>query len=430
VEKITIQTMVDRITHRFGALVPSVKEEGYALDERSLPEKIFYCIVDGIRSLLKSKIDREKGIFFDQFFVDTLLFFIVFLVLAYFLYYLPRETYISDPSKNLLFNQLVIIVFLASLLWAGYIYIIQSFKNLTREKLLPAIEKIPDASINYQRFFRQIFGGWKIEWKSGFGFNFYIRSTFLILILITGMIYPVWDSLSEIFTGVFILHSVDALIALYLSVVAMSIVFILAFMAFLTIFTVPLIFIYLWVSARFLPLEINTFREMGGVGAFGKLVVHCIFLVSLALGMIPLSPLLGKIDLSFLSHVTIPAETLGNTTVFIRTQMENSVKSIPMDTFSKYIGYIEWYLIILFLAFLVILILHDGIKRHKEEELALLERKIAAIDFNNSDNSEDKLYYLDLYEKVLGSSEWPIKKIFGLELIVSVLPLFVSFLIS
>jgi len=420
--------MIDRITHRFGALVPSVKEEGYALDVRCFPEKIFYSVVDGIRSLFNSKIDREKGLFFDQFFVDMILFFIVFFILTYFLYYLPSESFSQDPSKNLLLGQLLVVVLLSSLLWAGYIYIIQSFKNLTREKFLPAIEKIPDTIANYPRFFRQFFGGLRIEWKSGYGFNLYIRSTFLILTLTIGIIYPVRDSLNGIFTGVFILHSVDALIALYISVVAMIVVFIFAFMAFLAIFTVPLIFVYLWVSVRFLPMEINPFHDMGGTRSFGKIIVHCIFLVSLALGIIPFSTIIGKIDLSFLSHMTLPAETLGNATVFIRTQMENSVRSVPIDSFSKYFVYIEWYFITIIMAFLVILALHDRIKRRKDEELTLLEQKISANDFNNPENKEDKLYYLNLYKKVLGSSEWPIKRIFGLELIISILPLFVSFL--
>lgn len=415
---------------RIAKLVPSLKEEGYALDVRCVPEKIFYIVVDGIRSLAKSKIDREKGLFFDQFLVDTILFFWIFFSVAYMLYYLPVESFSQDPSKNIILDQLFVIVFLASLLWTGYVYIIQSFKNLTREKLLPAIEKNPDTVARYTRFFRQFFGGWRVEWRSGCGFNLYFRSTLLVWPPLLWIMYSMRETFWGYVTGIFLSHSLDALVSLYLSIVVIGIVFILAFMAFLAILTVPIIFGYLWVSVRFLPLEINPFHEMGGAGVFGKLVVNCIFLVSLALGMIPLFPLLGKIDLSFLSHVTIPAETLGNVTVFIKTQMENSVKSIPMDTFSKYIGYIEWYLFIIFLAFLVILILHDRIKQRKEEELALLERKSAAIDFNNADNSEDKLYYLDLYERVLGSSEWPIKKIFGLELIVSVLPLFVSFLFS
>jgi hypothetical protein len=248
------------------------------------------------------------------------------------------------------------------------------------------------------------------------------------LILITATIYPVRDPLRGIITGIFILQSVDALIALYLSVVAMSIVFILAFMAFLAIFTVPLIFVYLWVSVRFLPLEINPVHDMGGTGLFGKIIVHCIFLVSLALGIIPLSTIMGKIDLSLLSHITIPAETLGNATASVRNDIINSISTLPIDTFSKYIGYIDWYCLFLLMAFSVILILHDRIKRRKEEIHSQLEQKISAIDFNNAENKDDKQYYLDLYETVLKSSEWPIKKIFGLELIISVLPLFISFL--
>jgi hypothetical protein len=329
-----------------------------------------------------------------------------------------------------LFGQLVITVFFASLLWVGYVYIIQSFKNLTREKLLPALEKIPDTSVNYPRFFRQFFEGMRIEWKSGFGFNVYIRSTFLILLLITAMIYPIRDSLIGMVTGVFVLHSVDALIALYISVAALSIVFIFAFMAFLAIFTVPLIFVYLWVSVRFLPLEINPFCDMGGTGSFGKIVVYCIFLVSLALGMIPLSSVIGKIDLSFLSNISVPAETLGDVTVNVRNDIIQSISRLPIDTFSKYVIYIEWYAFFLLMAFFVILVLHDRIKRRKNEVLAQLEQKISAIDFNNAENKEDKQYYLDLYRTVIESSEWPIKKIFGIELIISVLPLFISFLYS
>ena len=420
--------MQSRITHWLGGFVPSIKEEGYGLDTRCFPEKIFYTIVDGIRSLLNSKRDRKNGLFFDQFFVDSILFFIVFFVLAYFLYYLPTESYSPDPSKNLLFGQLVITVFFASLLWVGYVYIIQSFKNLTREKLLPVLEKIPDTHVNYPRSFRQFFEGMRIEWKSGFGFNVYIRSTFLILLLITAMIYPIRDSLIGMVAGVFFLHSVDTLIALYISVASLSIVFIFAFMAFLAIFTVPLIFIYLWVSARFLPLEINPFCNMGGTGSFGKIIVNCIFLVSLALGMIPLSSVIGKIDLSFLSNLTMPAESLGNVTASVRKQVVDSISSVPINSFSKYFIYVEMYCLFLLMAFLVILVIHDRIKRRKEEVLNQLEQKFSAIDFKNAENKEDKQYYLDLYRTVLDSSEWPIKKIFGLELIISLLPLVISFL--
>ena len=331
--------MFNRITHRLGALMPSIKEEGYGLDVKSIPEKIFYAVVDGIRSIFKSKIDRENGLFFDQFFVDMIIFLYVFFVLVYVFYYIPIEYLSDDPSKNILFGQLSVILLLISLLWAGYVYLIQSFKNLAREKFLPALDKIPDTLANYPRLFRQFFGGLRIEWNSGFGVNIYLRSSLIVWSLIIWIIYFMRDSLSGFLWGIFISHSVDALISLYLSIVAVCIVGTLAFMTFLVILTFPVIFIYLLVTVRFLPLEINPLNDMGGTGLFGKFIVHCIFLVSLALAIIPIFPLLGKIDLGSLSHISIPAENVGNAVVFVRAEVVKTVSAIPIESISKYIAF-------------------------------------------------------------------------------------------
>jgi hypothetical protein len=419
--------MLNWRAHHSGALIPHIKEDGYALDVKCIPEKIFYNVVDGLRSLLNSRIDRNGRLSFDQFLVDMIIFFIFLFVLFDVFYYLPMEYLSNDPSKNVLFGQLFVIALLSSLLWAGYVYIIQSFKNLTRDKFLPAIHKIPNTIADYPAFFRQFFSGLRVEWNSGFGLNIYVRSSLIIWPLIFEEFYLMRDSLGGLIWGIFISHSVDSLISLYLSIAALSIVCTLAFMVFLAILTVPVIFFYLWITVRFLPVEINPFHDMGGTGPFGKIIVNCIYLVSLALGIIPLFPLLGKIDLSFLSHLSIPAENLGNTTTFIRADLVKSVSAIPVDTFSKYVGFIELYFGFILLAFLVILILHDRIKRRKEEVLSQLEQKISFIDFTNTENKENNLYYLDLYEKVSESSEWPIKKLFAIELIISILPLFISF---
>ena len=420
--------MLNWRTHRIGALVPFIKEEGYSLDIKCIPERIFYIIVDGVRSLFNSKIDRNNGLFFDQFFVDMLIFFCISFFLVNTFYYLPLELLSNDPSKNILFSQLFVVVALTSMLWAGYVYIIQSFKNLTREKFLPAIDKIPNTIVNYPRMFRQFFAGVRIEWYSGFGFNIYVRSSLIIWSLIIWIIYSMRDSWIGMVWAVFISHSVDALISLYLSTAAVSIVAILAFMTFLVIITVPVIFFYLLALVRFLPIDINPLHDMGGMGSLGKIIVHCIFLVSLALGLIPIFSILGKIDLGFLSQIKIPAENLGNATAFVRTEIVQSVSAVPTNSVSKYIGFIELYCIYIILAFLVILIIHDRIKRRKEEVLSQLEQKISTINFNNGENKENNMYYLELYEKVSGSSEWPLKKIFAVELIISLLPLLISFL--
>jgi hypothetical protein len=43
------------------SLIPSrKKEEGFALETRFIPEKIFFTVVDKVRSNFGFKIDREK----------------------------------------------------------------------------------------------------------------------------------------------------------------------------------------------------------------------------------------------------------------------------------------------------------------------------------------------------------------------------------
>ena len=328
--------MLKRIVPCISSLVPSVKEnEGFALETKCIPEKIFYNVVDTIRSIFDSKIDREKDLFFDQFFVDTIIFFSFFFLLCYVIYVLPMIYLSNDPTKNLILGQVFVITLLDSIVWAGYVYIIQSFKNLTREKFLPAVDKIPQTLFNYPKFFRQFFEGLRIEWNTGFGFNIYLRSTLVgILLLITIFIF-MKNPMSELIPAVFISHSLDAIIPLYLSIIVICVVTIPVFIVFLTIFTIPIIFFYLLVAARFLPLEINAFHDMGGTEQFGKIIINCIYLGSFALGMIPFFPLIGKLDLGSF-HIPIPEGSLGNVTTLIKGEMVSSVNAIPINSLSNY----------------------------------------------------------------------------------------------
>ena len=410
-------------------IIPSLKErDGFSLDAKSLPEKLFYKVVDKVRSIFNSELDREKDLYFDQFVVDTIIFFCFFYALCYFFYILPMEYFSNDPSKNIVWSQMFVLILLCSLLWADYVYIIQSFKNLTREKFIPVIDRNPQTIFNYQRFFRQFFEGFRIEWNSGLGLNIYIRSLFLDLCLVIGTYYVARTQLMGLISGVLILHSPEALLSLYLSGIILSIVAIVVYLVFLTLLTIPVIFIYLLIAIRFLPLEINIFHDMGGTEKFGKIIIHCIYLVSLALGMIPIISLIGKLDFSSV-QIPIPKGNVGNATILLKTEMAKSVNAIPIDSFSKYFVYMEWFFIFIMLALLVILALHYHIKRKKEAELIHLEQLLSNIDLTRPENMETHLYYMSLYEKVSSSSEWPIKRIFVLELIISALPLFVSIII-
>lgn len=420
--------MRKRIGSHIRSLIPLIKEdEGFSLETKSFPEKIFYKVVDNIRSLFNLKIDRKKNLFFDQFFVDTIIFFGIFFSLCYVFYYLPMEYLSNDPSKNIVLGQLFVLVLLNSIIWAGYVYIIQSFKSLTREKFIPAVNKIPKTRLNYPRLFSQFFRGFRVEWNSGFGINFYIRSYLIGMPLILGIVFltitPIIGSISEVFFS----HNIDALISLYLSIVVLSIGAIAVFFAFLILITIPVIFLYLLIVVRFLPLDINSFHEMGGTGRFGNIIINCIFLSSFAIGTMPILSTIGKLDLTSF-HIPIPEGNVGNATTFIKGEIVKSVNAIPINSFSKYVGFIEFFLFFILLALLVITALHYRIKQNKEEMLTNLERIISDTDFTCAENKETNLYYLALYEKISATSEWPIKKIFAIELIISVLPLFISLL--
>jgi hypothetical protein len=419
--------MFKRIVHCINSLIPTIKDEELSLETKSIPEKIFYKIVDSIRSFFDSEIDREKGLYFDQFFVDASILFLFFWIMSLFFYVLPMIFLSTDPGKNSILGQMSAVVLLASFLWAGYVYIIQSFKNLTREKFLPVIEKNPQTRLDYSKMFGLFFEGTRVEWNTGFGLNIYIRSCLVGGLLISAICLMMKNPISELISGIFISHSLNALISLYLSIVAVSIVGIAIFIVFLTVFTVPIIFLLLLIAIRFLPLEINSFYDMGGTGQFGKIIINCIYLVSFALGTIPLIPLVTKLNLSSY-HIPIPEGSIGNATTFIKEELVKSVNAIPVDSFSNYLGYIELFLIFILLAILVIFSLHYKIKRNKEETLSDIERIISDTDFTRPENKENNLYYLSLYEKISATNEWPIKKIFVIELIISGLPLFISLL--
>ena len=308
----------------------------------------------------------------------------------------------NEPLKDSLLGQMSVFILLDALLWAGYVYIIQYFKNLTREKLVPVIEDVdknPQTRIKYPKLFRQFFEGLRIEWNSGFGLNIYIRSSLVSILLIFSIYQTMKDSINGLLAGVFFLHSIDAIISLYLSMVAIGVVAIPVYIVYLTILTVPVIFVYLFIAVRFLPLEINAFHEMGGTGQFGKIIINCIYLISFAIGMIPIFSIIGKLDLTSF-HIPIPEGNIGNATAFIKGEVVKSVNTIPIESFSRYIGFIELFLIFIMLAFLVIAALHFRIKHHKKEVLSKLEQIISETNITRPENKENNLYFLSLYEKV------------------------------
>lgn len=418
--------MFARKNHHIRSLIPSFKsgEKGFSLEERCIPEKIFYGIVDRVRSYFSSEIDREKHLFFDQFYIDVIIFFWVFYLVYDILYYFPLMIFSKDPSNVLIDRQLFLLTFLISLLWGGFVYTIQFFKNLTREKIMPFAEN--DPRIDFARIFRQFFRGFQFEWDSGLKLNVYMRSTLVGLFTIGFIVYTMKDSLTGFLSGIIVSHSLDALISLYLSLFVFSLGAFIIFFVFLTLLSVLVIFFYLLFVVVLAPLEINSLQDMGGTGRFGKFIINCLYLTSVAIGMILVIPFITNPNSS--ASFLRPEDTLGDAVTFVKDEAVKSINAMPVSSLAKYTGLIEVFVVLTALALVVILALHYRIKRSKEEKLAQLEYIIADIDPTSPENKENNLYYLTLYENVRSTSEWPIKKIFVLELLIAALPLLASVL--
>ena len=360
--------MFARKKHLIRSLIPSFKggETGFSLEERCIPEKIFYGIADRVRSVFSSEIDREKYLFFDQFFVDLIIFFLVFYLIYEILYYFPLMIFSNDPSNILIDRQLFLLTFLISLLWGGFVYIIQLFKNLTRDKIMSFAEKDPRIQFDFARIFRQFFRGFQLEWDSGFKLNVYVRSSLIGLFTLGFVVYTMKDSIVGLLSGITVSHGIDALISLYLSLFALSLGAFIVFFVFLTLLSVLVIFFYLLFVVVLVPLEINSLQDMGGTGQFGKFIINCMYLTSVALGMILVIPYIVKPNLS--TSFLQPEDTLGQAVTFVKDEAVRSINAIPVSSLAKYTGFIEVFIILMALAFVVVLALHYRIKRSKEEK--------------------------------------------------------------
>lgn len=178
-----------------------------------------------------------------------------------------------------------------------------------------------------------------------------------------------------------------------------------------------------------LPIEINPFIEMGGTEKYGKLIVHCMYIFAFALGIFPIIQLIPKINVTTTQLPQLEGLTLGNVTIFFKTTIFDPIYQMPIGTFSNYYNVITTFILYTFIAVILILLLHNRIKDQKTKDLNRLEGMILYIDFFNTDgpvNRERNQYLLYLYEKISNLHEWPIKKIFIVELLFSVLLLFIS----
>lgn len=412
---------------------PSVKHEEFSLDGKNFLEISFFAIVDTVREKMELPINRNEDVFFDKFVFDIIIlsFFLIFFICFFYFIPLSFMQNSSYNSENSIVQVIVLLVFCA-ILWGGYVYINQEFRRLVREKILPPFIKNHLINIGLYTLLPRIFCGTYYEWESGIGFRMFDRTLLSgIFIGFMGIVVFGRQILGLLVSTIFYLNF-QALEALSILLFNFFIIGLILFVFLYAILTVLGIFIYLFLVVRFLPLDIDLLIDLGGTGKFGKIIINCLYLVSFAMGMIPLFLLFSKFEKI---KILIPQEsfsTIGNFTESMRSTAITSIKDLPVSTFSENFAIFEVFFLFIGAAIVIILSLHYQIKERKNTELVKLENMIKTIDIlpnEDKEKCEHNLYLLTLYEKVLNLYEWPIRRIFIVELIISTIPLFISLVI-
>jgi len=216
------------------------------------------------------------------------------------------------------------------------------------------------------------------------------------------------------------------------------VIFFFTFIVLLIILSVILILIFLIVGVLILPIEIKPFIDMGDTKEYGDIVINSLYTLGFAIGLLPLIDTLNKIDftkipISILISDKIQNLTIGNVTDILKNTLVYSINDVSMGSILKYTSFISIYLISVFLAISILIVLHYNIKKRKNEELSRIEGMISCYDFvepNNFVNRDRKHYLLSLYSLLLSLHEWPVKRFFILDLVISALLLFISRLVG
>jgi len=442
--RIMIHLMRSRINSILSELNFARVEEDLSFDKQNALELSFNFIVDTIWRRHRENIDSESRInkIFDIFLVFLTLCIITTCILSIPLYLAP------DPlsAKITSIIQLFIVLLIASICWGGVVYLSQEFRHICQKKFVVEVK-----GSEKNNFLIAFFNGFYFENPSGRGFRVYLRSIFLVF-LMCGTEYV---QLHQTYAGQVVLASFNLVFInhnfLYFPVFAYSlisqfVIFLTVFIIFFSAFTVILIFLFLLSAGLFWPLKINPFVDMGGTGEYGKIVVNCIYLMSVSIGVFPVLEVINEINFGKIiliiqsakdtlgitndswTNVTLMAnEALSKSTHEIITDIANSGKFYQIITFfGIFIGFVLFSIVIL-------LVFHFQINKRKNEELEKIDEMLAEINVYDSNNqiiSNRIQHLLLLHQKLLSTSEWPVKKIFLIDVIISSFLLFIPKLLG
>ena len=196
--------------------------------------------------------------------------------------------------------------------------------------------------------------------------------------------------------------------------------------------TVAIILGTLFFCVTSLPININPFIEMGGTKEYGKLIIECLYVLGFGIGIFPIIEIILNFKFtqffdSYLFSNYITTITLGDFTNIVQETLDQ-INDISIESFSKYYMLILYYFFLVFFALVIIWKLHYQIKKRKDEVISKIETKISYIESNeiiNNLQGNRNCNLLFIYHKLLNLHEWPVKKFFVFDLIISAMLLFI-----
>jgi len=418
------------------SLIPSSVTEEISFNHDTFLEWLFFLIVDGIRKKYHSEKERGSESFFDKFVNMMIMFSFLFVLTILMLAYPLITAQDTVEIKIRYIFGILAIILLGVISWTGFVYATQDFKKVSRTKIYPLVMSYD--SFVYSVFLTQFFNGFCWKWSSGRKIHFFIRSFFGILYVLSmiQMLFPKYcePPITAFLSDFSITTFFEALVTL----LPMAIMLFFIFVILMIMMTMILILLFLLIGVLILPVKIKPFIDMGDTKEYGDNVINCLYTLGIAIGLLPFLTVITQIDFPKLQIYYQISEkfhnlTLGNASSVIKNTIDQTFSYIPLDSFSKFLPFIYLYLFSVFLSLCIILVLHYHIVRRKNEEITRLEGMISYIDFvqpENFVNRDRNSYFLSLYQQLLNFHEWPVRKTFVVNLIISALLLFISRLLG
>jgi hypothetical protein len=412
-------------------IVPhSVVPNNDSWDDHNVIETAFFRVTNCIRGKVKNLFPSQKYklnslLESSSVYEIVLNFFIIFLFLAFIsaiFFVLPYFITPDSSERTVVLLDTIFLVVTASILWTGYVYVFREFQYLINTTIDPLFKK---TSLPLNKQLRPLFNGLILEWQSGFR----LKISILSISSIVSTAYFIWPLLNfEIPAIIILFKNHYDLVYVILSLLMWALLSILTIVNMYTMcsLTVLICFIYLTILGTIIDpkWEINPLLNLGGTERFGKLIIHCLCLSTLAIAIFPILSLIPKFE-EVIPQIT-SIHSIDNITTF-SSHIVSSIKGIPLNSFMLNSSSIQRFIAVTCLMFTLIIIIHFRIKKRKSEELRVMEQKISRYSSRDEGNIVELQSIIYLYDRISNLSEWPISgKNFFVGLIISVLPFIIT----